>query len=87
MKTCMSRNIDIQYWQNIPNGYILYQYNKTVSHERKTRYVETWVLEVLLYTSRFFWTAQSEIAPLNPMGLLADSWGIHCRICGCYLYE
>lgn len=36
MKTCTSRNIDIQYWQNTPNRNILNRYNKTVSHERKT---------------------------------------------------
>lgn len=36
MKTYMSRNIDIQYWQDTPNRNMLYQYNTTVSRERKT---------------------------------------------------
>lgn len=35
MKTCTSRNIDIQYWQNTPNRNTLYQYNKTASHKWK----------------------------------------------------
>lgn len=60
MKTCTSRSIDIQYWQNTPNRNILYQCNKTVSLNGKSMFVQTSVVKVLVsYYQQPFWLAQS----------------------------
>lgn len=79
MKTCTSRSIDIQYWQNTPDRNILYQYSKTVSHEWKIHVCTNKGCKSISLLP--FWLAQSV------RNSTSFSYGFSCRYVGYMLQD